>query len=215
MGLCGNKTAPLQGSGDVEGLLPKSITGTLTIYIDEPPEVSIDSGGKVLSGSLDVTIGGNPAALRRVVFFTASRTVLEVVPDVKPLDSGITSASVEFKPGDLVYKSTFSVTVYNDAITMTFLENTCEGSYEGGAFNTKLALVNFAVNDPAGRHCQVWRRHPYAGEGRQELWPGGPDCLGASIYLCRMRVLERQGRRGADSNLSKHDATFMLGGQAR
>ena len=152
MGQCGGGGDPLRGSGAFMGLLPQSAPGTLTIYIDDLPQITVNAAGQPTSGTLQVLVGGNAAPLRRVVFSTASRTVLEVSPDVKSISAGITTASVEWKPFEISYTARFSVMVYNDAINMTCLGSSCQGSSLGvdaGTFNVVATLTNFPIVDPA------------------------------------------------------------------
>ena len=79
-----------------------------------------------------------------------------MAPDVKSLEPGVTTATVVYTPSDISYKATFAVMVYNDAITIECIKDEviagqqlCSGSSVGGNQNTKIALTNFPITDPA------------------------------------------------------------------
>jgi len=149
MSLCGDGSTPLSGRGSVLGLIPQSVQGRLTVLIDDLPQVSIDAQGLPVSGSLQAIIGGNAAALFRVVFSTSARTVLEVVPDVKSVAPAVTTASVEFTPSLIAYTARYSVMVYNDAIETLCIRDSCKGSSAGGNLNVEVSVTNFPITDPA------------------------------------------------------------------
>jgi cysteine-rich repeat protein len=151
---CGDGSAPLVGSSDVIAKVPQSVKGTLTLLIDNLPQIPL-TDGRPNAGTLQVTLGGNIVRLSKVLFSTPARTMLEVVTDVASLTPGVykhseaARTSVDWTTSsNIFYSTTFSVAVFDDTITMTCIRSSCVGPSTGGNFNVEVVLTNFRITDP-------------------------------------------------------------------